>query len=73
MKGGLESQASFGGRLPGPWPQEGRVASDPLAACQDPGPWGLRTLCPLLRLSVLSPSGHRAWGPCVCVCACSGE
>lgn len=28
MKGGLESQGSFGGRLPGPWPQEGRVASD---------------------------------------------
>ena len=43
MKGGLESQGGFGGKLPGPWPQEGRMASGhPLAACRGPrsaGDW----------------------------------
>lgn len=73
MKGGLESQGGFGGRLQGPWPQEGRVASDthwPHVRAPDLLGSG-RTLCPLLRLSVfLTSFWAQSLGLCVCVCAC---
>lgn len=76
MKGGLESQASFGGRLPGPWPQEGRVASDThWPHVRTPDLLGSeRTLCPLLRLSVfLTSFWAQSLGPCVCVCVSESE